>query len=360
MTNTELYFSADYRTAQSRFRAILAEHGGRLDSLVLAAKGPRGEDLAIDIGWFGASNPRRVLVHSSGLHGVEAFAGSAIQLQQLSNAMPRLPDDAAMVFVHVLNPYGMAWLRRFNENNVDLNRNFLSAREEFSGASEGFRLLNTFLNPSTPPSVDFFYLRAAFLIARHGIPRLKQAIACGQHEFPNGLFFGGRCLEEGPAKFQDYLAERLGKAERIVALDIHTGLGKFGEDRLLVDAAPERDAVNQKMQAAFGKKHVEALSPFGVAFDARGWLGKLYYRLFPRAEVCFAAQEFGTYHSVRVLKALREENRWHHHGRGTIDHATKTELCEVFNPANETWRRSILRRGKEAMEQGLALLLSPG
>lgn len=29
--------------------------------------------------------------------------------------------------VHVLNPYGMAWLRRVNENNVDLNRNFRAA-----------------------------------------------------------------------------------------------------------------------------------------------------------------------------------------------------------------------------------------
>jgi hypothetical protein len=32
------------------------------------------------------------------------------------------------VFVHVVNPYGMAWHRRWNENNVDLNRNFMARR----------------------------------------------------------------------------------------------------------------------------------------------------------------------------------------------------------------------------------------
>jgi hypothetical protein len=34
-----------------------------------------------------------------------------------------------IVFVHALNPYGMANNRRFNEDNVDLNRNFLSLDE---------------------------------------------------------------------------------------------------------------------------------------------------------------------------------------------------------------------------------------
>jgi hypothetical protein len=34
-------------------------------------------------------------------------------------------SDDAVVFVHALNPYGMAWLRRVNENNIDLNRNFM-------------------------------------------------------------------------------------------------------------------------------------------------------------------------------------------------------------------------------------------
>ena len=74
MDNTERYFSPNYATASRRFRKAVATRGGRLDSLNVTAKGPAGEDLAIDVGWFGASNPRHLLVHSCGLHGVEGFA----------------------------------------------------------------------------------------------------------------------------------------------------------------------------------------------------------------------------------------------------------------------------------------------
>src|SRR5437870_5200075 len=84
------YFSADYSNARSRFREMAKRAGGLLEILPITAKGPKGEDLAIDIAWFGASNPERLLLHSSGLHGVEGFAGSAIQLQLL-DSLPSIP-----------------------------------------------------------------------------------------------------------------------------------------------------------------------------------------------------------------------------------------------------------------------------
>ncbi len=64
-------------------------------------------------------------MESIGLHGVGGFPGSAIQLQFL-NELPEVRRGGAIVLGHILNPYGMAWIRRFNENNVDLNRNFLA------------------------------------------------------------------------------------------------------------------------------------------------------------------------------------------------------------------------------------------
>src|SRR5438477_12735844 len=131
---SDKFFSPDYFTARDRFREAAAGAGGRMETLPLDAKGPGGENLGIDIAWFGAENPRRVLLHSSGLHGVEGFAGSAIQLQLL-NDVPTISEDTALIVVHVLNPYGMAWLRRSNENNVDLNRNFL-VDEPYAGAPD--------------------------------------------------------------------------------------------------------------------------------------------------------------------------------------------------------------------------------
>jgi len=100
---SDKFFSPDYFAARDRFREAAARAGGRVETLPLDAKGPGGQNLGIDIAWFGAANPRRVLLHSSGLHGIEGFAGSAIQLQ-LINDIPALPDDTALIVVHVLNP----------------------------------------------------------------------------------------------------------------------------------------------------------------------------------------------------------------------------------------------------------------
>ena len=340
------HFSPDYVTARSRFRTAVESSGGRLKVLNLNAKGPDGEDLTIDIGWFGNPAPRRVLVHSSGLHGVEGFAGSAIQLQLLEK-LPAIRDDGAIVLVHVLNPYGMIWLRRFNENNVDLNRNFLAGDEDYAGAPEAYGKLNSFLNPSTLPSADFFSLRAVGLILRHGMSTLKQAVAGGQYEYPNGLFFGGKRLEQGPQLYQDFIREHLGQAEKVVAIDVHTGLGPFGEDSLLVATGEQN-----RMRDIFGPR-VQALdSDESVAYRIRGGL---YPRLIPRAKVGFVCQEFGTYHPVRQLHALREENRWHQHGEGRVDHPTKTRLREAFCPRDATWRKSVLRRGTELITQAVKL-----
>src|SRR5437868_6038091 len=102
--NTQVYFSGDYSTARRRFQDGAKRAGAALESLKMDAKGPSGEDLAIDIAYLGAEDPRRALLHSSGIHGVEGFAGSAIQLQLLQDP-PALAKDSALIIVHILNPY---------------------------------------------------------------------------------------------------------------------------------------------------------------------------------------------------------------------------------------------------------------
>lgn len=346
------HFSPDYFSARARFREKAKVAGGHLEPLELGAKGPNGECLTIDIAWFGSKKPRRVFVHSSGLHGVEAFAGSAIQLQWLTSGIPSLPGDSAVVLVHVLNPYGMAWLRRFNENNVDLNRNFLQASDFAPEPLPYWNTVNELLNPPTPPSRDGFYPRAAWLVLRSGMPSLRQAIAGGQRLNPKGLFFGGNVMEEGPSKFQDFMKEHLGESERIIAIDVHTGLGRFREDRLLVDARIDGTDTLQAMKIDFGAP-VELLNKEGIAYTVIGAQQDLYFRSFPQARIYFASQEFGTYNPIRVVEALRAENRWHHYGRGA--HTSKQALLEVFNPKSEKWRRTVLIRGSEVIQQALRL-----
>ena len=348
------FFSADYQSAREKFREAAERGGARLTALDLEAKGPKGEELTIDIAWFGAEQPRQVLLHSSGVHGVEAFAGSAVQLQWLAKGVST-DEDTAVVLVHVINPYGMAWLRRFNENNVDLNRNFLGPGEKYEGAPDGYDLVDPFLNPPSPPGWDLYYVRAGWLIARHGMSTLKQVIAGGQYEYPKGLFFGGSKLEEGPRKVQAFMQERLESTEHLVVVDVHTGLGPFAYDTLFVDARDEGSEIYQVMKRTFGERVAHLDPDRGPGYRVNGAYPNMYRRVLSDERVYLLGQEFGTYHVVRVVSALRDENRWHHYGEGTVDHPTKEELKEKFFPDDESWRQTVLHRGREVIEQGLGL-----
>jgi hypothetical protein len=348
---SEQYFSADFLAAQSRFRKAAAHAG--LESLPIDAKGPNGEDLSIDIARMGPRSPRKALIHSSGLHGVEGFAGSAIQLQLLDHP-PVLAADTAIVVVHILNPFGMSWLRRVNSNNVDLNRNCLEG-EPYQGAPEAYAALDSLLNPKSPPSNDRFALRAIWPILRFGMPALRQAIAGGQYEFPKGLFFGGKQLQPEMTEYRRFLATTLTSAERVIAIDVHTGLGKRAEDTLLVD--PKHYEARRRQ---FGER-VAPLNPQrGPAYRVRGDFQWLINHVFSGADVGFVGQEFGTYNSIQVLSALRQENRWHHYGTGTLDHPTKRNLREVFCPDDPRWRDAVLVRGRDLISQAITVLTQEG
>ena len=98
--------------------------GWQLETYPIDAKGPRGEDLTIDVGVSRHGDPDRVLVLSSGVHGVEGFFGSAVQVALLERWANSPPLSTKVLLLHGLNPFGFAWLRRCDENNVDPGRNF--------------------------------------------------------------------------------------------------------------------------------------------------------------------------------------------------------------------------------------------
>jgi len=61
-----------------------------------------------------------------GTHGIEGFAGSAIEidvLRLIAGGHVVIPANTAVLMVHALTPWGYAWLRRCDADGVDLNRN---------------------------------------------------------------------------------------------------------------------------------------------------------------------------------------------------------------------------------------------
>ncbi len=335
------YFSEDYTTARRRFLDAANTLGASIHTLQLPSRTPDNEPLSIDIAWVGTSTPSRALIHTSGLHGVEGFAGSAIQLALLNQSLS-VPSDGAIVLVHTLNPYGMAWLRRVNENNVDLNRNFIKSEEQRTAASALYRKLDPFLNPTSPPSADYFYAKVGYYALSYGVRHLKQAIAMGQYEFPKGLFFGGSLIEMGPSLYQSWLADQLPSLKCGFAIDVHTGLGKSGQESLFLRRALVRTDV---LADRLGRDLISDTAESGVGYVIQGGYANCFDVLQEGAEMHVVTQEFGTYPSVLVLHALREENRWHHYGDGTIAHPVKRRLKKVFAPKSQAWRETVIRKG---------------
>lgn len=197
-------------------------------------------------------HPHKFLLHISGTHGPEGFSGSASQsaaLQYLnSKAFIRTENTPTILFVHALNAYGFANNRRVNEDNVDLNRNFLSD-EEFKFVHErdpnfaGYVDIDSALNPTSKPFQSLFlneiygYLQLVVAYFKHGMLKMKRGLVSGNYHKQTGLGFGGFKLSKSAINLRSVVQhfQINDLAEKVVLIDVHTGLGPSGVDTLMVD-----------------------------------------------------------------------------------------------------------------------------
>jgi hypothetical protein len=328
------FFSENYSEARQKFRAATKEAGAELFSLPLPARGPANEDLTIDIAHLGPKDFTKLFLHMSGIHGVEGFAGSAIQLATLKQP-PALPPDTAAVFVHALNPFGMSWLRRVNEHNVDLNRNFLRDGEKYSGLNPTYSGLSSFLNP--PDELKSYWPSLIMNLLRHGFDDAKRAVAEGQYDLPQGLFFGGRHLEDGPRLFKAWAKPYLSRAARVAVLDVHTGLGRFGTETLFYhgpNPVPKIGRVIAPLSSLTGYK-------------VRGGLENFTAEVFAGKEWIHFTEEFGTYSMLEALRVLRAEN-WSF-GKNPKVGPWQNKLLRTMYPADRSWRERVLILGQQTL-----------
>lgn len=363
-TNVATTFSPDYSSARQRFRRAASHLGWQLEAFPMDGVGPDGEALTFDVACSHPGDSEKVLVVSSGIHGIEGFFGSAVQVAVLEQWSAMSPPSIKCVILHGLNPFGFAWHRRFDEHNIDLNRNFLLPGEPFEGSPDGYAELDHFLNARRPPSSwEPFTLKALWLIAKHGMPALRQAVAAGQYDFPQGLFFGG----SEPSRTQQLLEENMPRwlrgSKSVVHLDFHTGLGRQGKCKLLIDYGLS-ETQRSWLTDWFGADSFEACDASGISYDVRGGFGRWCVSQKLAPQYLFACAEFGTYGSIQVLSGLRAENQAHHWGTpnapSTIQ--AKQRLTELFCPASIRWRSQVVELGQaliDRAQQGLQQVTLP-
>src|SRR5262249_14364712 len=222
------YFSADYPKSRERFCGAADSAGAQLSRYVLAEHfGPQGESLSIDVARLGPEDATDALVVLSGTHGVEGLAGAGCQVGFLTDRLyEALPPSACALLVHALNPHGFAWLRRVNEDNIDLNRNFV----DFSHPppSTAYEPLHPWLVPGDWEGDVRVRADAALkqYIKPHGMRAFQQALTAGQYTRSDGLFYGGIAPTWSAQTLEQLLRDQLPEGVRRVAvLDLHTGLG---------------------------------------------------------------------------------------------------------------------------------------
>lgn len=369
-TNPCVCFSNSYEEARSRFQDAANGAGATLSSLAV----DESESYTMDIAVVRGLQPGLV-VHVSGTHGVEGFAGSAIQiafLRALTNKAiwQKMPT---VVFVHSFNPIGMAKFRRTNENNVDLNRNGLDDWSKLPNVNydnyERFRPVFHPIQSTTWWTVNVSsWLQLVPAILKNGVPTLKAAMVVGQYHEPAGIFYGGMKQETSFVLLDEWMREFLQngfneKETAVTWVDVHTGLGAIGEDTLLPPTFGQ--AIRSDMPEWFPDSHSFSAHAKSVAqgYEQVNGIAIDYYQrnFFPNDDNgkdrhLFFAQEFGTLPSIVVGHHLVVENSAYHDPslseRERLEWSRLT-VGAAFYPASSQWRAQVLQRGLLVLTQAI-------
>lgn len=342
-----IYYSQSYREAREKF--LQAASGlSQTACLLPGLCGPDGLPLYTDTAYLGPRDAARLLIVSSGLHGIEGYAGSAIQIHTLKHILqPPLPDNLAVLHVHALNPYGFAHDLRTNADNIDLNRNF---HDWTQGKPHDHKLAGAVQDILFDQSLMRRYVRAGAFLARYGARTAQAALTQGQFSNPQGLFYGGQALTH-EARIWRGLLDRYGaNRSHIVHLDLHTGLGQRGHGEIIVADGPD-STMFERAKHWWGP--VTSLSD-GSSVSARvvGDICTSFNRAASATSHTLATLEFGTVSGYKVVEALLADNRARLQGRGSLQDA-RNKMRNVFYPQDVLWQEKVLNRGQQVISAAL-------
>lgn len=346
-------FPDSYRVARERWLdAVEACNGYHdLQSYVCPGAGPGGERLYTDSLWLGPRAASRVLVLTSATHGIEGFAGSAIQLDLL-NLLARgaltVPQNTALLVIHALNPWGYAWQRRCDEQGIDLNRNFVN----FSLAlpdNPGYNALRwaVFNNDVGQRQMAF-----AEWQRHYGRESLECAISGGQYSDPLGPFYGGRAPAHGRQVLERIMHANGLADRRLAVIDLHTGLGPYGYGEIICDHAPYSDGANTGYRWYGDALTLPALGT-SSSVPKLGLIDYAWHAIM-NAHSCFITLEFGTYSTEKLFEVIMLDHQLWANKPGDAQIARQRQaMLKHFYPSDPAWREMVVFRARQVISQAL-------
>jgi hypothetical protein len=365
MAGAEAVFSQSYQEARTKFIEAAAAAGLPVQSHVHPLRGRDGEELAMDVVREGPADARELLILSSGCHGVEGYCGSGIQVGSLRaqgwHDFVR-SKGVAILYVHALNPYGFSHWKRTTHENIDLNRNF----HDFSKPlpeNPGYRELHPLLVPREWPPSGSNQVAIGNYIATRGMQALQAAITRGQHEFPDGLFFGGTKPSWSNDTLRQVLREHGRAASRMAWIDFHTGLGPSGVGERIF-AAPNDDATLARAKAWWDGGGATPVTSMYDGSSTSAYLTGLMWTSAceecPQAEFTGMALEYGTLPMLETLESLRADQWLHVHPEAPAQQAAaiKQQVRDAFYVDTAEWKLQVLQQARQAVHQAVEGLAS--
>ena len=340
--------SRSYPDARAAFLDAAEAAEARLRSFPHPLTGLDGEALFVDVAEVGPVDADHVVIVVSGTHGVEGYLGSALQrhhLETLDTLDTGGEGGPAIVFVHALNPHGFSWVRRVNEDNVVLNRNFIDWSQP-TPTDRGYGAIAELLVPGdwSAQTQERSMLGLMARMEEVGMERFQEAVSSGQYDHPTGLFYGGT----GPTWSNDWLrsfaAERLEGVTRAAIVDLHTGLGPWGHGEL-ISTEPLGSEALARQQAWWGDV-ISMMDDASVSAALSGdWLGAAS-GFAPNTEITSIAIEYGTVDLITVLQSLRADAVLHGHLDPTAHEAieVRDQVRAAFLDDDPAWLQTCLPR----------------
>ena len=218
------YFSGTYESARERFnetaQCILSQHYPKLTHDSLEQRASLYSDW-----WHGQSgNNSTLLILTSGLHGIEGYAGSAMQLQFLSDHMKQVnTGEVDILLIHGINAYGMKHHRKETQHNLNLNRNAIHDFSKADLRNPGFdELQSLFIKRSgSGRRLDYipFTLHVLYDLLRLGPHAFLKAATLGQFKHPTGFYYGGHTQDAYFSDVLSRLVDTLSAYQHVVMLD---------------------------------------------------------------------------------------------------------------------------------------------
>lgn len=317
------------------------------------------DGLYIDTFYLPASAEQtNLIVLTTGVHGIEGYIGSVMLDVFFGEVYPGLnTDNTGVLVVANVNPYGMKYMRRYNENNVDLNRNFILDWDSFDlTTNKEYPKVDTFLGPTGKIGNALwheagFYLSLGKTAITEGADTISDALLGGQYEYPQGVYYGGNGDEASTVYLKDVFARCLDSTyENVVHIDIHSG---YGPRYNMVIFNSVFETMNEaESREAFGYDYIIAHDSeafYATTGDTTDYFYRLADSMNTEKALFSTCFEFGTigdefFDTILSLKYTVDENRNHWY---PTDNATSAEIVrqnylELFYPTKKAWREKTV------------------